>query len=485
MSKYNNKYKYKYNKESNRRSSDDSNELEILRKAVELAEEKVGRIQVNSPDVKKIIEIVESYLRKKRCVCYGGTAINNLLPAEDQFYNKDIELPDYDFFSPNALDDAKELADIYYSEGYKDVEAKAGQHFGTFKVFVNFMPVADITQLKPNLFKIILKESVKADGIHYAPPNFLRMSMYLELSRPLGDVSRWEKVFKRLSLLNKNYPLKGDKCQQALFIDSFENDKSEEVNDDEEYILYNDVKNNLISQGIVFFGGYAFSLYTKYLKNNSNSPDFDVLSENPMKTATILKEVLQSNGHKKIKISEKPPIGEIVSPHIEVLVGKRPVACIYQPVACHSYNTIKIKGRVIKIATIDTMLSFYLAFLYEDNNKYDKNKILCMAEYLAIIQSKNKFKQFGLLKRFTLNCYGKQLSREELRGEKNEMYNLLKDKKGTYEYDEYFLNYKPYSMKEKDELIEFKKKVANKKTIKKGSKNKKTKKRLRFGSIEF
>ena len=84
----------------NKRKNTDSSliELEILRKAVEKAEEKAGRMQVNSPQVKKIIEIVESYLRKKKCVCYGGTAINNLLPAEDQFYNKDVELPDYDFF---------------------------------------------------------------------------------------------------------------------------------------------------------------------------------------------------------------------------------------------------------------------------------------------------------------------------------------------------------------------------------------------------
>ena len=36
------------------------------------------------------------------------------------------------------------------------------------------------------------------------------MNMYLELSRPLGDLTRWEKVFKRLTLLNKYYPMKVD-----------------------------------------------------------------------------------------------------------------------------------------------------------------------------------------------------------------------------------------------------------------------------------
>lgn len=471
-------YKHHSNDSSSSHPSDASKELEILRRAVELAEEKVGKMQVDSPQVKKIVEIVENYLRKKRCVCYGGTAINNLLPSEDQFYNKDIELPDYDFFSPNALDDAKELADIYYSQGYKDVEAKAGQHFGTFKVFVNFMPVADITQLDSDLFKKIYKESIKVDGIHYAPPNFLRMSMYLELSRPLGDVSRWEKVFKRLALLNKNYPLKGEKCQQTLFIKSFENDDSEGHSENREYKLYNDVKNNLISQGLIFFGGYAFSLYNNYLKNHSHSPDFDVLSENPEKTTRILKEFLISNGYKNIKIINKPSIGEIVSPHIEILVNKKIVACIYKPVACYSYNTIKIKGKFVKIATIDTMLSFYLAFLYDDNNKYDINKILCMAEYLLRVQSKNKFKQYGLIKRFTLDCYGKQPTREEIRAEKNEIYEKMKDKKGTDEYDEYFLNYVPLNKKKEiEELEEFKKKKCNKqKTIKKKSKKNKTKK---------
>ena len=62
------------------------------------------------------------------------------MPKQDQFYNKDIEIPDYDFFSSNPVDDAKELADIYYQNGYEEVEAKAGQHYGTYKVFVDFIP---------------------------------------------------------------------------------------------------------------------------------------------------------------------------------------------------------------------------------------------------------------------------------------------------------------------------------------------------------
>ena len=443
-------------------SDDISKELEILRHAIELAEKKAGQKQVNSPEVKKMIEIVESFLRKKKCICYGGTAINNLLPEDDQFYNKNIELPDYDFFSPRALDDAIELANIYYSQGYTEVEAKAGQHYGTYKVFVNFLPVADITHIDASLFKMVFNDSIKVDGIYYAPPNFLRMSMYLELSRPLGDVSRWEKVFKRLQLLNKHYPLKGEKCEQRLFIESFENDIPHETNNIN-YKIYNTTKNSLISQGVVFFGGYAFSLYSRYINRHYKSPDFDVISENPIKTANIIKEILESDGHKKIKIINKPSIGEIISPHVELLIDKKPIVFIYEPSECNSYNIINIKGRSVKIATIDTMLAFYLAFLYGKSDKYDRNRILCMTEYLFRIQSKNKFKQHGILKRFSINCYGTQSSKESIRAEKNILYEKLKDKKGTREYEEYFLNYRPHKLNNNNlQIEEFKKNMSKK-----------------------
>ena len=189
-------------------------ELEILRRSVDKAETLQQKQQTNSPEIKQIIHIVEQFLRKKKLVCYGGTAINNILPIYDQFYDKSIEIPDYDFYSNNALDDAKELADIYSKAGFIEVVAQAGMHHGTYKVFVNFIPVADISQLDKEIYKKIKHKAISVDGILYAPPNFLRMAMYLELSRPKGDVSRWEKVLKRLLILNKHYPLKSHNCSE-------------------------------------------------------------------------------------------------------------------------------------------------------------------------------------------------------------------------------------------------------------------------------
>lgn len=451
-------------REKDKQKSLDEKELEILREAVDKAERKSGRKLVESEQIQNIISIVENFIRKKKLICYGGTAINNILPVEDQFYDKSVELPDYDFFSYNALNDAKELADIYYEQGYTDVEAKSGVHVGTYKVFVNFIPVADITYLDKKIFNELNKDVIKINGILYAPPNYLRMAMYLELSRPEGDVSRWEKVLKRLTLLNKHYPLKNPKCDHINFMRSFEGSQ-EDV-----HTIYNTVKHSLIDQGLVFFGGYANSLYGKYMperyrhKISTNTPDFDVLSKDPETSAIIVKERLEDEGFENVKIYKKPPIGELIDYHYEISIGKDSVAYIYKPPACHSFNVIRIGGKKVKIATIDTMLSFYLAFLYANRNYYDADRILCMAQYLFTVQIKNRLKQSGLLKRFSLTCYGKQETMSDLRNEKAEKFKELKNKKHTEEYEKYFLRYIPEEKRTKSTR---KKKHSNKRYTRK------------------
>jgi len=428
-------------------------ELDILRSAIDKAEHKKAKKIIKSDTIKEIIKIVEIFIRDNKLICYGGTAINNILPKHDQFYDKSIEIPDYDFFSPDALNDAKKLADVYYKKGFTEVEAKAGIHHGTFKVFVNFIPVADITQQQTNIFESLTKDAIKINNILYASPNFLRMSAYLELSRPAGDVSRWEKILKRLVLLNKHHPLKAKNCNVERFARDFEKFDENVSN------YYDIVKTSAIDQGLIFFGGYAMYYYTKYMAKKdlkyyystyrsktdrkTGIPDFDLLSEDPYKSCQIIKEKLKHLGVQNLDIIKRDKIGDLISTHYEIKVGEETIAFIYEPLACHSYNTIIINGKVIKIATIDTMLSFYLAFIYADRPYYEINRILCMSEYLFKVQAKNRLEQKGVLKRFSINCYGKQNTLENIRASKAEKFQELKKNRTSKEFEEYFLRYIP------------------------------------------
>ena len=444
-------------------------ELEILRAAVDKAERISGKKMTSSPDIKKMIDIVEDFLRSKKLICYGGTAINNILPDQDKFYDKDVEIPDYDFFSMNAMEDAIELADIYAKAGFDEVEAKSGVHKGTFKVYVNFTPVADITHLDKEIFNNLYRDSINVIGIRYASPNFLRMAMYLELSRPMGDVSRWEKVLKRLTLLNKHYPLKGHNCDEVEFQRKAKGDMDDNAK------LSNVARTTLINMGVVFFGGFALSEYSKYMPKHirqkfNNIPDFDVLSDKPQQTADILKDQLQEEGYKNIKVVRHESIGEIVAPHYDVRVGNETICFIYEPLACHSYNVVSIKGMKVKIATIDTMLSFYLAFLYTDRPYYNDDRILCMCEFLFQVQQKNRLKQKGLLRRFSVKCYGEQATLGSIREEKARKFQELKGERGSRAWNEWFLRYTPKSL-EKTE------KKKSQKTRKNTPKKKKPKKK--------
>ena len=448
-------------------------ELAILRSAVDKAVKKTGSKSVNSEDIKKMIEIVETFIRDKKLICYGGTAINNILPKQDQFYDKDAEIPDYDFYSYTALNHAKELCDIFFANGYIEVEGKAGQHYGTYKVFVNFIPIADITYIPKELFTSLKKEAIRVGGILYPPANFLRMNMYKELSRPDGDVDRWEKVLKRLTLLNKHYPLLPHNCKNVEFQREMQNKEFSNK-------IYENVKQVLIEQGVVFFGGYSLSLYSKYMpnqykKNVDRIPDFDVFTENSKLVSTIIQERLEDIGIKNIKIVKHPAVYEMISENYEVLVKNGNVydsiVFIYEPLACHSYNIINEHGMAIKVATIDTMLSFYLAFLYANRKYYNTERILCMAAYLFDVQEKNRLEQKGVLKRFSINCIGHQDTVEEMRAQKSEKFKELKHKRNSREYEEWFLRYRPFEMrnkrKEQEEPNQYNKTTKTNKTNKK------------------
>lgn len=415
-------------------------ELAILRNAVDEAEVEHTKGLAQNEEIQRMISILEEFIRKEKCICYGGTAINNILPKSAQFYNRDIEIPDYDFYSPHALDKAKKLADIYVAEGFPEVEAKAGTHHGTYKVYVNFIPIADITFLHPDLFRSIEEECITVNGIRYAPANFLRMNMFVELSRPAGDISRWEKVLKRLTLLNKFYPMEKQDCHKVDFLRSMEDnvDKSE--------LLYVTLRDVFTSHGAVFFGGYATRLYSQYMdehirKKFQRQPDFDVISEEPDVLATITMERLREMGFKKLKSIEHAGISEIIPRHIEIRVDNEILALIYEPIACHSYNELQLKNVTVNVATIDTMLSFYLAFYFSNATYHEKDRILCMAMFLFNVEMKNRLAQKGLLKRFSIQCIGTQPTLESIRAEKVQKYKELKNKKNTREYDEWFLKY--------------------------------------------
>jgi hypothetical protein len=444
-------------------------EINILKDAVEHSEKLKSMVMNQSKDIENMVDIVENFIKKKGLICYGGTAINNILPQKYQFYDKNVNIPDYDIYSTNPLEDSKDLADIYAKKGFSNIEVRTSIHEGTYKVSVIFISIVDITYMDPTTFDLMKKDAVVLNDITYAPVNYLRMSMYKELSRPNGDISRWEKVFTRLNLLNNSYPLKNKICDKITFNEetnvdiNIENKKKE---------LFENVKDILIKNKSVFIGEFATSLYGKYM-SKENKDRFkkglriEILSGDIDADKKVVKAGLKELGYKHIKVEEREPIGHIIDVHYEITVDDIPVCLIYKSEGCYNYNTIKMEKREVKVATIYTIMTFLLAAMYTGRPYYSNDKLLCMAQYLFIIQNKNRLVNRGLLKRFSLDCVGYEESLQERRLSKAKKYRLLKKDRSSKEFQELFFKYNPNEEKELEELLREEKKNKKKnKTVK-------------------
>lgn len=403
----------------------------ILDEAIEI-NEKIQKKQKKKIIQHEIIDILEEFIKQNGLVCYGGIAINSILPKAKQFYDKQLDIPDYDFFSPNALNHAKELASIYAKAGYQNVEAKSAVFYGTYKVFVNFIPIADITNLDIDVFNIIQHKAVLIKNMLYSPPTYLRMSLYQELSRPYGDVSRWEKIYNRLTLLNETHSFHYD-------VDLTQNN-----------LIYSDVYDKLVKICVkhkyVLFGDFGLSFYKDYFPNKYKK----IIDSKKIKQIYILsdnyKAVLESLKGIDYKLIPHTNDYKFINSFYEVEINGQSLLYIFTTNSCQSYNKITYKGKSYNIATIDTILSIYYAFEFINESSINIVNTLSYCYLLESIHSNNKT---NILRRFYLPCIGHQTTIEDIRKERDKKYTLYKKNKQSDEYKKWFLKYYPKTRKKK------------------------------------
>ena len=97
---------------------------------------------------------------------------------------------------------------------------------------------------------------------------------------------------------------------------------------------------------------------------------------------------------------------------------------------------------------------------------YNHERLLCLSDFLLKVIEKNKLNDRGILKRFAMNCYGKQKTLEDLRSEKNDKFKEFTERKldrESKEYNMWFLKYVPKSSKN---LTKKKKENTKSKTVK-------------------
>ena len=386
--------------------------MEDIQKIVDDLEDENKRKEASDPTTKLSLRIVEKFLKTHPVLCYGGTAINNLLPKKDRFYDPKVEVPDYDFFSKTPQAHSVMIANQLKAHGIKEVEVKPGMHLGTFKVFADFTGVADITSLTEEIFDRLWEQAEVRNGIHYVPPNFLRMSMYLELSRPKGDVSRWEKVYTRLQLLNKAHPATCSR-KNAASHDQLTASQQKGVIDllRNEPVVLLSVSAAEIHLGEKWTTPIGLLAERETIERLTKGEEVVVHEENdvlPRRTMVLDKD------------------------------GKKSMFRFYETTACHSYHEMK---NGIRVASIPTTLQFFFAYMYSGADEENIASVLCIAQRLVDLANSKPDRRFSILT--PKECLGVQESLTDMKKSKAALYADLGKDRSSAEFAEFFFTYDP------------------------------------------
>ncbi len=386
--------------------------VELVRAAAAAAAVYQDRFAAEDTESRKIVDIMERFLRAKGRVVYGGAAINAHLPADKKFYDPSLYLPDYDFMTPDPLQDCADLIVAFQSEGFEDVEAKFGIHEGTYKIFVNFRAAADITYMPPDIYNRVIKDSSTIDGIQYASPDYLRMNMYLELSRPAGMVSRWEKVYERLLLLNEVHPIKAGRCGA----DPLGADEKETKNKEHQE-LHDKLVDIGIAEGVIFLSGIATLAQGTPAQGapaqGTPAPETVIMMTN--KSSEVVSRLTSALRLKQQRFEAK---GELLPARTELRTPrKRLVAVVFETVACHNYTTLASGYR---LGSLDLLIQMYYALYFADLQNYVRARMMCVIQALISLETDRRAAATGSgavasHDVFPLECIGHQPQLPELK----------------------------------------------------------------------
>jgi hypothetical protein len=383
---------------------------EKLKRAIEVASERQDYESAHDPELQRALQIVSDFIVRKKRVCYGGTAMNAILPETMRFYNPERDLPDYDFYTPAISEDVAELVADLRGAGFKEVYHKIGMHEGTKKILVNFTPVADISHIEPDLFAILYRRSIQVGGIHYTDPDILRMMMYLEMSRPKGEVARWEKVFERLQLINRAFPIRS--IAAGSWGGGGAGAKPSIPFPVRKFIL-----NYVIENQRILCNGPIAALYKRGIRRRDATfairPGGAVLltSPDPKGDGVALKEGLKPFAE-DVRLYLHRARGEIVPERIELRMGNRPICLIVKEVACHSFNRVPVEegGRSLCVGSLEFLITLYLSLDIFTNHSKDVlgERAVCDVAMFLDLAKENYLAKRSQFPAFSLSCRGHQ-----------------------------------------------------------------------------
>jgi len=227
--------------------------------------------------------------------------------------------------------------------------------------------------------------------------------MYLELSRPAGMVSRWEKVYERLLLLNGEHPPTAGRCAKEPLAATAT--KATEIKKTD-VVLHEKIVNAGIENGAIFLSGISQLVDVE----PASTGIVLLLSDKTSDLTMALKRI-------GLKPTVYDAMGELLPARTEFHTTKKQlVAVVFEAVACHNYiNT----SAGLRLGSLDLLIQMYYAMYFADLQGYVPVRLLCIIQELVDLETANRRKAVSTGKKpeevFPLECIGHQPTMPELK----------------------------------------------------------------------
>lgn len=231
-------------------------------------------------EIKKIQNIILTYIKNKKRVIYGGFALNLLLKYRGETFLYNIgfdnncpftryEIPDIDCYSPEPREDMIAICDLLFKEDIKFIEGKEAQHVETYKVFAYFKEFCNFSYMNTALYNSIpkIKFTIKGYDVIMLRPDIASIDLLRIMTDPIGSYRLLEKQFNRLYYLQTLKDCKYGTHEKRL---TEYNVIKYEIPDKIKNSIYNFVKNN---DTLTMFGYFAYDVYSKKIPLPKNPID--------------------------------------------------------------------------------------------------------------------------------------------------------------------------------------------------------------------
>lgn len=437
-------------------------------------------------------QVTKDFIREKGLKIYGGLALHEHLKKKNNPIYDKFEFPDYDVFSPNAWEHAKELCDRLYKLGFYFVDVRSSilnnDKHQTYKVSVDMIYILDLTQsgctsmqLKNkdcakcglskdkkcisifnnipcyNLLEKSEKEyskvfdykndkSLYPKKLFVCAPDWLKISMFRELTEPLANPQRLEKVGSRLELFTSKYPYVANKCE--LYAVDRKTHISQTKHLETHQTVLNYLEKYLNDNNFIHHGGYAYNFFVKGSKfpqipiyNHEVYTQFDHISD----FDSILNNLKRKFKNYKFKIQENIIYWKEVDVKDFILFGRKDNGQ-YGKLATFTFNTeclpyVKYSNK--RYITLDRMkyhffrnLALFKVVKYTE--KYPLNYPCLLDNLISIeknIRKKYPLQDKGKYRRFELQCEGDLLNKL-----KQQLFTRFGDKVNLMKKTKYFID---------------------------------------------